>query len=230
MTNSAQRLAAAYDRRKTNTDDRYSFFNAANLHMVQMRERKTLELFKLLGITNFAEKKILDIGCGGGRELVNFVRYGAEMKNCHGIDLLEERVAAAKQKLPSSRILCGDAASNLPWPDGHFDVITQFTVFTSILESDVKSSLAKEILRVLSPNGILLWYDFHIDNPRNPDVKGVKKAEIKMLFPDCRVVLNKITLAPPLIRLIAPYSTIFCAFLEKLQFLNTHYLGYIQKI
>ncbi|HAH32811.1 MAG TPA: SAM-dependent methyltransferase [Elusimicrobia bacterium] len=229
MTDFTQRLAIAYSKRKQISANRYSLLNPATLYMAQGREKGVLRILKDKCAVNLSGKLILDVGCGSGGGLLDFVRYGANPKNLYGIDLLPERVKSAEQKLPYSNIYQGDAASGLPWPDSRFDIATQLTVFTSILEMDVKQALAKEIIRVLKPKGFLLWYDFHFDNPSNKDVKGVKKAEIEQLFPRCVVSLERITLAPPLSRLIAPYSTICCALLEKMKFLNTHYIGYIQK-
>ena len=33
----------------------------------------------------------------------------------------------------------------------------------------------------------MLWYDFTVDNPRNPDVRGVPLARVRALFPHGRV-------------------------------------------
>ncbi|MBI4686396.1 MAG: hypothetical protein HY756_01215 [Nitrospirae bacterium] len=59
--------------------------------------------------------------------------------------------------------------------------------------------------RVLKPDGIILWYDYHMNNPKNPDVRGVKKNEIFEMFPDCSIDLNRTTLAPPVARLAVPF-------------------------
>ena len=93
----------------------------------------------------------------------------------------------------------------------------------------MKQAVAEEMLRVLNPSGFILWYDYHVNNPWNKDVHGVKKGEIHRLFPGCRITLHRITLAPPLTRLLAPHSFLLCSLLEKLRILNTHYLGVIQK-
>ena len=105
----------------------------------------------------------------------------------------------------------------------------QSTVFTSILDARMKEELASEMCRVLKPDGSILWCDYHMNNPRNPDVKGVKRPEIHALFPKCEIRLQRITLAPPLARLVAPYSWLLCYFLSKLPWLCTHYIGVIRK-
>ncbi len=77
-------------------------------------------------------------------------------------------------------------ASNLPFEDESFDIVVQFTVFTSILKKGIKKDIAKQILRALKKEGIIIWYDFSYNNPRNPDVIGIKKKEIVNLFPNCK--------------------------------------------
>lgn len=88
-------------------------------------------------------------------------------------------------------------------------------MFTSILDFQMKQKIAKEMLRILKPKGVILWYDYHVNNPKNPDVKGVKKKEIKRLFPNYSFRFRRITLAPPLVRVIARYSRRLCYLLEK---------------
>ena len=63
----------------------------------------------------------------------------------------------------------------------------------------------------------------------NPDIRGIRMQEIAQLFPDCRIDLRRVTVAPPLSRLLAPYSWLGCYALERLRIFNTHYLGVIQK-
>ena len=53
----------------------------------------------------------------------------------------------------------------------------QSTCFTSILDQEMKKSIAREVLRVLKDEGIILWYDFRYNNPKNPDVKGIEKKK-----------------------------------------------------
>jgi len=98
-----------------------------------------------------------------------------------------------------------------------------------MLDHGMKQQIAAEMLRVVKREGLILWYDFHVNNPRNPDVLGVKKREIFRLFPGCQIQLRPITLPPPLVRLLAPYSWLACYVLARIPFLCTHYLGVIQK-
>jgi hypothetical protein len=61
-------------------------------------------------------------------------------------------------------------------------------------------------------------------NPTNPHTHGIRPAEIMRMFPNCQYEFHRITLAPPIARLLVGASWLLCAFLEKLKIFNTHYL------
>lgn len=227
--NEVSRIKRAYKKRDLEGKKRlYSLFNPASLYMSQQRERETLKTLSRYGIDDLSDKVILDIGCGTGGVLRDFLKYGARPENCHGIDLLPDRIEVAKSLSPNIDFICGNA-EGLPYEDESFDIIICFTVFTSIFDKGMKQNLSREMLRVLKRGGIILYYDYHVDNPKNPDVRGVKKGEIRGLFPHCAINLKRITFAPPLARIIAPRSVIMCQVLEKMPLLCTHYLGVIRK-
>ena len=223
-----ERIKQSYERRKRLPKDLYSPFKPGNLFIVQQRERAILRLLDRYKMNPLAEKRILDIGCGGGGELRRFIEYGARPENLFGIDLLPDRIERAKELNPLIDFKCGNA-EELPYEDEYFDIVMQFTMFTSILDDTMKRKIAKEMLRVLKPKGIILWYDYYISKLTNPDVKGVGKKEIKRLFPNCSFHFKRVTLAPPLARMIAPYSLLLCYLSEKIPFLRTHYLVVISK-
>lgn len=170
---------------------------------------------------------VLDIGCGDGTWLRLFRDLGAE--KLAGIELRKQAYAAAVQNLPEAELVCG-SAHRLPWPDAHFDVVSQFVVFTSILNWELKTRVAAEMLRVVKPSGVILWYDFRVNNPRNPNVRGVGKNEIAALFPCSELRLRSIILAPPLAGVVVPRSPGFASALERIPFLRTHYLGVIKPV
>lgn len=221
------RIKDAYSQRQCK--DLYGFFNPGHLFMMQGRERQVLALLKKYGFGNLEDKKILEVGCGEGLWLREFIKWGAQPENITGLDLLTDRVETAKKLLPETVTLISGSAAEVPFPEASFNLVLQSTVFTSILDSNLKEAVAKEMLRVVKPEGIVLWYDYHINNPRNPDVRGIKKKEIHKLFPGCHIRLSPVTLAPPLCRIFAPHSFLICYCLEKLSFLCTHYLGIIEK-
>lgn len=225
-----ERIKEAYEKRDLSGRSKlYSLFKPASLFTTHQREKEILKALSRFGISDLADKKILDFGCGTGGVLRDFIKYGAMPENCFGIDLLPDRIDTANKLSPNIDVRCGNG-EKLPYEDALFNMVLCFTVFTSIFDEDMKRQIAEEMLRVLKPEGIILWFDYHMNNPQNPDVRGVKKKEIHGLFPNCEIHLKRITLAPPLARAIAPRSWLACYLLEKLKVFNTHYVGIIKKI
>lgn len=224
-----QRLRQEYQARANRYREAnpYSFMNPSHLFIIQQRERKILDLLRGFGENELSKMQILAIGCGNGAVLLDLVRYGADSYHVWGIDLIYNRLKNAKEVLPSGKFLSGDGQS-LPFQSQSFDLLLQFTAFSSILDSKIKQNMAAEMLRVLKPGGAILWYDFWW-NPTNPQTIGIKPKEIKTLFPNCEYVFEKITLAPPLARRIVTISWQLAVFLESLKLFNSHYLVLIKK-
>ena len=223
------RIRAAYAKREQD-DARYSWFNHASQFMAQERERRVVALMDRCGIAALESQKILEVGCGTGYWLREFVKWGARPENITGIDLLSDRVTRARRLCPASVQLQCASAAHLPFSGSKFDLVLQSTVFTSILDHNLKRQVASEMLRVIKPDGLVVWYDYHVNNPWNPDVRGIKRREIASLFPGCHIELERLTLLPPLTRFLAPYSYMACYLLEKISPLCTHYLGVIRKV
>jgi ubiquinone/menaquinone biosynthesis C-methylase UbiE len=221
------RIREAYARRQGGSI--YSLFNPGHLLLVQERERRVLRLLERYGYDDLDSRQILEVGCGKGYWLRDFVKWGARPENIVGIDLLADCISEARRLCPEDiRLKCGNVVE-LDFLDGTFDLVLQSTVFSSILDPRMKLQIASEILRVVKPTGLILWYDYHINNQKNPDVQAVKKGEIYHLFSGCKIELQRITLAPPLARLLAPYSWLACSLLERIPWLCTHYLGTIRR-
>lgn len=173
-------------------------------------------------------KMILDVGCGSGGWLRDFMHWGASPQHLFGVELLSERVRDAKRLNPNFNLIQANG-EGLPFGDRRFDIVVQSTMFTSILDTGTRERVAREMVRVLKNDGVILWYDFRYNNPGNPDVRGVGRQLIGSLFPGCRIDLRSVTLVPPLARAIAPFSWLLCQLLEQLPILRTHYLGVIRK-
>lgn len=74
-----------------------------------------------------------------------------------GVDLLDWRVEAARHNCPAGLSLeCGNA-ERLRLSDQFFDIIVQATVFSSIINSDMKRKVALEMVHVLKPEGLIIW-------------------------------------------------------------------------
>jgi SAM-dependent methyltransferase len=125
-------------------------------------------------------------------------------------------------------VQCG-SATELPYPEAHFDLVIQATVFSSVLDQSMRRRMAAEMMRVLRPGGLVLWYDLAIANPRNRDTRPIGKSEIAELFPGCRRDLARVSLAAPIARRLASRSWLGCSLLSEIPILRTHYIGAFRK-
>lgn len=207
--------------------DLYSLFYSPYLFAIQKRQRDLLKALKQLGFHSLQGKRIMEVGCGGGGVLLEYLTLGVAPKDLFGIDILQDRLVEAHHKLPLSGISCADG-QNLPFPNQSFDLVLQYTAFSSVLDDLVKQQMAADMLRVLRPGGAIIWYDFWL-NPTNPQTRGIRIEEIKRLFQGCNVVCNKVTLAPPIARRVVPVSWEMGRLLELLKLFNTHILAIIQR-
>jgi ubiquinone/menaquinone biosynthesis C-methylase UbiE len=227
-SNDIERLRTEYARRRQDTvsEKLYSVYNPSYLFAMQQRERSLLSMLREQGLTTLSGKRILEVGCGRGGVLREYLDYGADLNALTGIDLLPDRLVEGRGRLFGLRLACANG-EYLPFSPHHFDLVLQYTAFSSILDPQVKAHMAAEMLRVLHPDGMIIWYDFWL-NPKNAQTKGIRMPEIRQLFPRCTYNVRRITLAPPLARRIVPISWIMAALLEKLTILNTHYLVIIK--
>jgi len=207
----------------------FGYEHPAHVYSVQERHREVMGLLSRSDYRPLTDVRILDVGCGDGNMLRQFLEWGAAPANLAGIDLQADAVDRARQLSPGVDVRCGSAAY-LPWPTGYFDLVCQFTVFSSILDVDTRRRIASEMDRVLRPGKAIVWYDLAYDNPRNPDVRGVKPRHIRGLFPDYELRLRPITLAPPLARrLPVGLLPVVYPLLSAIPLLCSHLLGLLIK-
>src|SRR5262249_10069322 len=83
-----------------------------------------------------------------GKWFSMFDDFGAARRNLSGIDLNPDCVETCARSFPGAEVQVGDATS-LPWGNGNFDIVSQGTMFTSLLDPEVKQAIAQEMLRVL---------------------------------------------------------------------------------
>jgi ubiquinone/menaquinone biosynthesis C-methylase UbiE len=224
----AARILAEHERRDREIGrDFYTLTKPANLFVRQGQQRALLWALRRAQALPLTDRRILEIGCGRGQWLSVFEDFGAAPQDLAGVDLDDRRLADARHRHPKAELRVGDASA-LPWPDESFDIVFQSTVFTSILDEELRRHVANEMCRVVRRDGAIIWYDFRYNNPRNPHVRGVTAREIAALFPTCTVTLKPVTLATPLSRRVVPRSWLLAAALERLAVLNSHLIGVLR--
>ena len=218
-----------YARRAALPTSRYSHFNPEVLARVHERRCATVALLAAQGIRSLEAMDVIEVGCGSGANLLEFLEFGVDPSRLVGNELLAERIERARGLLPEAvRLLPGDASA-LPIGAASFDIVYQSTVFSSILDDALQASLAAAMWQWVRPGGGVLWYDFTYDNPSNPDVRGVPLARVRELFPAAGIRSQRVTLAPPIARRVAAVHPSLYALFNLLPLLRTHLLCWIQK-
>lgn len=219
-------MREAYARRaELGLDARYEYWQPANLFIYQARERALLGLLRKANLLPLTGRRVLDVGCGDGAVLRDLLRYGADERDLHGLDLLPGRVERARALLPGAQIEVGDAQT-LAFEDESFDVVLGFTLLSSVMDPKARQAVAGEMRRVTKRGGIVVVYDFRL-NPLNRDVRPLPPSELRGLFAGSDVEFRSTTLAPPLLRALirAPGGWFACSALDMLPFLRTHYVA-----
>ncbi len=98
--------------------------------------------------------RVLDFGCASGRFLRNCCVFGADNFDSWGCDFAPAHVDWVKRHLSDQiKIVLTTNTPHLPFPDGYFDVVTAFSVFTHI--DHLEDAWLLELRRVTQPNGLL---------------------------------------------------------------------------
>ncbi|MEO8079830.1 MAG: class I SAM-dependent methyltransferase, partial [Caldimonas sp.] len=175
-------IAERYARR--GATDRYSLLNPDVWQATQERERALLDLFARHGWRDLSSRRLVEVGSGSGANLLEMLRLGFAPERLVGIELLPERHEAARRLLPPALALHQGDASVLDLGEASCDAVLVASVFSSLLDDAFQARLAAALWRWVTPGGCVLWYDFTVDNPANPDVRGVPVARIRALFPE----------------------------------------------
>ena len=226
----AERVREVYARRaQRGLDARYEYWKPANVFVYQSRERELIRLLDDAALLPLSGRKVLDVGCGDGGVLRDLVRLGAAPDCQTGIDLLPERIERARRLSPGARFEVGDAQA-LPFADAEFDLVLGFTLLSSVTDEAARRRVASEMARVCAPDGAVVLYDFRL-NPTNRDTRPLKAHDVRRLFGGWRATLRSVTLAPPLVRALAPLpgGWLACTLLEVLPFLRTHFLAALRR-
>lgn len=216
------RIRAAYAERDAAAETPYRWSNPGYVTYMQLLERALLRALDDAA-TPLAGARVLDVGCGSGYFLHRLSEYGAG--ECHGIDLLASRIAAAREQYPGQEWHVG-SATELPFADGSFDLVTQFTCLSSILDDATRAAAAREMLRVAGRDGRVLSLDMRRGsrpgNAGTPTI-GLDEDALRSLFGDPRL-LRRVALRFDLSQ-IAGRHALLAQTLALARPLRSHVLG-----
>jgi len=170
------------------------------------------------------QHKILDAGCGEGRNLIYFVRNDYQVwgldKNEDAVQMLKYVVKSINKSYPLERFVAGNV-EKMPYQDRYFDAIISSAVLHFAENKDHFLSMIGELSRVLKPGGILF--------ARMTTDVGIKEliqhaGEGKYFLPDgsVRFLLNKNQLKEIMVKFgfqfLEPFKTVI---VDKMRSMST---------
>lgn len=140
---------------------RAAFYDLTVSLLALGREEKFRE--RALGLAHLSPgERVLDVGCGTGTLAILAKRQvGANGAVC-GVDASPEMIRRAATKARKAGVeitFKNGLVESLPFPDAHFDAVLS-TMMLHHLPRKLRGECAREIRRVLKPDGRVLAVDF----------------------------------------------------------------------
>jgi len=137
------------DYRNVSNYDEKRYAGAAN----EYKKTVTGNAYRRL-IGSLEGKRILDVGCGTGRGVADFVESA---RMTIGTDASQDMLLSAAQKVEgrSNVGLVRSYAQSLPFPTGYFDVVTSLN-FLHLFSLESQTDMISEMKRVVRPGGVVV--------------------------------------------------------------------------
>jgi SAM-dependent methyltransferase len=180
---------------------KYAWHRPDIIRQTTARSRVLAELLPLTVGRDLSAVRALDVGCGSGGFLRQLIDWGATPGHLAGTELQQDRLDhASARTAPGVRWHQGQLDA---FADASMDLVSAHTVFSSILDDDLRRGLAAEMWRVLRPGGWTMIFDFRYGSPRNAHVRKVTDVELLRFWPAASRHYRTLVLVPPLGRTLA---------------------------
>ncbi len=130
------------------------------------------------------EMTILDAGCGGGRNLVYFLRSGFRVfgvdRNAEAVSYVRSLARTLAPDTPTENFQISDV-EKLPYPDENFDAVISSAVLHFADDERHFDRMLREMWRVLKPSGMFFS---RLASTIGIEDKIEKIAERRYLLPD----------------------------------------------
>jgi SAM-dependent methyltransferase len=172
----------------------------------QYHFEKLHHLLRLIDFDGYRGRRVLDVGCGAGTDLVRFARGGAVVS---GVDLSSSAIALARQNFAQQGLeadLREADGERLPFPDESFDLVYAHGVVQYAAND---RAVVAECRRVLKPGGEAVFQVYNrvswlnglsklmkvpLEHEDAPVLKKYSAAEFRALlegFRDVRLVAER---------------------------------------
>ena len=151
-------------------------YNSIAKDFSRTRNKPWYEIRFLFSNYLFSGDKVLDLGCGNGR---NILYFNEKLTDYYGVDNSAELISLARKKYPQKNFTI-DNALNLSFSGNFFDKVYSIAVLHQIPSNKLRLKFLKEAKRVLRPKGLLVltvWKLHKLDHL----VLALKSSFMKMM-------------------------------------------------
>lgn len=141
---------------------------------------------------------VVDLGCGSASIALAIEGRAGRPLQYLGVDLLEERIAAARSAVQWATLRSGARTGSrwgTAWRTGCSP--QPCSVLSQTRSSDARS---RSRPRVLRPDGRMVIYDLRYSSPANRAVRPISEADLRRWFAGWPLETRTISLLPPLAR------------------------------
>ncbi|HEX8786462.1 MAG TPA: class I SAM-dependent methyltransferase [Telluria sp.] len=192
------------------------------------RARALAALLPVTVGSDLSAMRAIDVGCGHGDFVRQLIAWGANPACLAGTELQPDRLEHARlHTAPGVRWHLGTLDV---FPDNSADLVSASTVFSTILDDDLRRALAGDMWRVLRPGGWALIFDLRYNSARNRSIRKVTDVELLRFWPAEQRHYRTLVLAPPLARALARLPRLLPELLASLlPPLRSHFFYMAQK-
>lgn len=157
-----------------------AFNNQAATYDLDVKGQHARNLYPVLvdKLSSLNYEKILDLGCGTGAVL-KLITDKIKYAHAYGLDISENMLKQAEQKLNDKAMLTLGDAEHLPFENDFFDVVYCNDSFHHYPSPDAALS---EVQQVLKQNGTFIvcdsWMPFFFRNIMNTFIKFSKEGDV----------------------------------------------------
>lgn len=170
----------------------------------------------------------LEVGCGSAEGLALVALAGLRFLPVVGVDLFLYPGAQARAARQGASLMRADGAA-LPFSPGVFAVTAQCMLLSSVLSLQNRLAVAREMVRVTRPGGIILSLDLRYPGPPGAGRTTLGLRSVRKLFPHLRLQYSTShIILPPVARLLRG-SPWICDLLAKLPVLRAYRLAVFRK-
>jgi SAM-dependent methyltransferase len=119
-----------------------------------IRRLAPVEVMILVRYREALSRRVLEVGCGGGRILGYLVALGGEV---HGIDISPAMVAHCASAYPTAKVRVGDLAALGQSVEGPFDAIVAADNVIDVFDDAQRRGVLADVRALLAPEGLLIF-------------------------------------------------------------------------